>query len=133
MIAAAVLALSFVLPAAYEPHQPPMDAMAARLQLTAKQKEAMLRPLMRSATDCIVQAVAANPRFRMSMAPADLNVLIVASMDGCVAPMRAMIDAHDRLYGEGSGEEFFAGPYLDVLPEAVNRQVHGSQLHGDQK
>ena len=30
-----------------------------------------------------------------------------------------MIDAHDRMYGTGSGEAFLLGPYLDVLPKAV--------------
>ncbi len=30
-----------------------------------------------------------------------------------------MIDTYDRYYGEGTGEAFFMGPYLDVLPKAV--------------
>ena len=34
-----------------------------------------------------------------------------------------MIDAHDRLYGYGSGEAFLLGPYLDVLPAAVVKQI----------
>jgi hypothetical protein len=34
-----------------------------------------------------------------------------------------MINAHDRMYGYGSGEAFLLGPYLDVLPSAVVRQV----------
>jgi hypothetical protein len=34
-----------------------------------------------------------------------------------------MIAAHDNLYGTGSGEAFLLGPYLDVLPTAVVRQV----------
>ena len=45
--------------------------------------------------------------------------LIVASMPSCITPVRAMIDAYDRYYGEGTGEAFFMGPYLDVLPNAV--------------
>jgi len=49
---------------------------------------------------------------------------IVASMPSCVAPVRAMIDAYDRYYGDGTGEAFFMGPYLDVLPKAV---VEGSK------
>ena len=34
-----------------------------------------------------------------------------------------MIDAHNRMYGDGSGEAFLLGPYLDVLPAALVRQV----------
>jgi hypothetical protein len=30
-----------------------------------------------------------------------------------------MIDAYDRYFGDGAGEAFFMGPYLDVLPAAV--------------
>ena len=37
--------------------------------------------------------------------------------------MRAMIDAHNQLYGEGSGETFFTGPYLDMLPAVVFKSV----------
>lgn len=126
MIAAPIIALSLMTAAAFEPPRPSMDDMTARLQLTPQQKEAVLRPLMHIATDCVAHAVAANPKFTISMAAADLNVLIVASMEGCIEPMRAMIDAHDRLYGQGTGEAFFVGPYLDVLPSAVTRQVKGN-------
>jgi hypothetical protein len=34
-----------------------------------------------------------------------------------------MIDAYDRYYGDGAGEAFFSGPYLDVLPQAVLKAV----------
>jgi len=37
-----------------------------------------------------------------------------------------MIETHDRLFGQGSGEAFFMGPYLDTLPRAVTRQVKGT-------
>ena len=30
-----------------------------------------------------------------------------------------MIDAYDRFFGDGTGEAFFMGPYLDALPDAV--------------
>jgi hypothetical protein len=53
----------------------------------------------------------------------EINDLIVESIAGCGRSVRAMIDAHDRLYGAGSGEAFLLGPYLDVLPSAVAHQV----------
>jgi hypothetical protein len=87
-------------------------------RLSPQQKSAVTQPLVRSATECIVRAVVADPRYATS-APAELGDLIVATMPSCVAPVRAMIDAYDRYYGEGSGEAFFMGPYLDVLPQAV--------------
>jgi hypothetical protein len=91
---------------------------AAEASLSGQQKAAATEPLVRSATDCIVQAVTADPRFgaKPKMPVGDL---IVESIRSCRTPVRAMIDAYDRYYGEGSGEAFFMGPYLDVLPKAV--------------
>jgi hypothetical protein len=90
--------------------------------LTPQQKSVATEPLVRSATDCIVHAVVSNPDYKAT-APAELGAklgdIIVASMPACVAPVRSMIAAYDRYYGEGSGEAFFMGPYLDVLPQMV--------------
>jgi hypothetical protein len=100
----------------------PIDQSTNAGNLSAQQKNAATQPLVRSATDCIVRAVAADPRYGAKPAAelgSELGDIIVASMPSCVAPVRAMIDAYDRYYGEGSGEAFFMGPYLDVLPNAV--------------
>jgi hypothetical protein len=83
--------------------------------LTAQQRAAVTAPLVRSATECITRAVVADPRYGTEA----VGDLIVASMPSCVAPVRAMSDAYDRYFGQGSGEAFFMGPYLDVLPKAV--------------
>jgi hypothetical protein len=128
MIKGALFGLSLVINTGIEPYHPALEPEAARMQMSLQQKNAVIQPLMRSATDCIVRAVSANPKFQISMAPGDINELIVGSMEGCLAQMRAMIDAHDRLFGEGSGEAFFMGPYLEILPKAVTRQVRGNDL-----
>jgi hypothetical protein len=49
-------------------------------------------------------------------------------MPHCAAQVRAMIEAYDRYFGEGEGEgeAFFMGPYLDVLPSAVSKWVRDS-------
>ena len=95
----------------------PFNPSDHETRLSAQEKMAATEPLIRSATECIAHAVAADPRYGEK--PAALGDLIVASMPACVTPVRAMIDAYDRYYGEGSGEAFFMGPYLDVLPKAV--------------
>jgi hypothetical protein len=96
----------------------PLDKPGGAIKLSTQQKIAATEPLIRSATECIVRAVAADPRYG-TKPETQLGDLIVASMPSCVTPVRAMIDAYDRYYGEGSGETFFMGPYLDVLPKAV--------------
>ena len=101
---------------------PIVDPNGSAVHLSVQQKNAAMQPLVRSATDCITRAVAADPRFRKH----DLGDLIVDSISSCVAPVRAMIDAYDRYFGEGTGEAFFMGPYLDILPTAVNKWVADS-------
>jgi hypothetical protein len=93
------------------------------LRVSVQQKDTALLPLVRRATDCIVRKAAADPRYSADMQPNDVNDLIVDSIAACEEPVRAMIDAHDRLYGDGSGEAFLLGPYLDVLPAAVIKQA----------
>ena len=98
----------------------PLAASTGAVNYSAQQRLAATQPLVRSATECIVHTVVADPRYGKKPA-AELGDLIVASMPSCVVPVRAMIDAYDRYYGDGSGEAFFMGPYLDVLPEVVTQ------------
>ena len=96
----------------------PLNNAGDPTRLSVQEKMAATEPLVRSATDCIVHAVIADPRYGGDQSTL-LSDLIVDSMPTCVNPVRAMIEAYDRYYGEGSGEAFFMGPYLDVLPKAV--------------
>lgn len=91
--------------------------------VSMRRKESALLPLVRRATECIVRQVSSDPRYDGDIRPASINDLIIDSIPACARPVRAMIDAHDRLYGSGSGEAFLLGPYLDVLPSAIVKQV----------
>jgi len=98
-------------------------------RLSIQQRDTATRAFMRSATDCIVRTVAADNRFRKDDLSANLGDLIVDAVPKCLNPVRAMIDAHDRYFGEGSGEAFFMGPYLDALPNAVMKTIqNGAEL-----
>jgi hypothetical protein len=66
-----------------------------------------------------------DPRFSKDL-PSGLGDLIVASIPACMRPVRAMIDGYDRYFGEGTGEAFFMGPYLDVLPIMVSKWTEGA-------
>ncbi len=92
------------------------------IEMTMQQKNTAMRPLIRSATECIARAVAADPRLAQGP-PSGLGDLIVDSIPACVRPVRAMIDGYDRYFGDGAGEAFFMGPYLDLLPNAVSKWV----------
>jgi hypothetical protein len=93
-----------------------LDGNAVPAQMTAQEKRAVIRPLVETTTECVARAVAADPR----RGKLRLTDLIVESFKSCGEPVRALIDAHDRYYGSGTGQEFFMGPYLDALPAAVS-------------
>jgi hypothetical protein len=93
------------------------------VRLSLQQKNAAVQALMRSATECIARNVAAHPRFSKRTPHTELGDLIVASVPSCVGQVRAMIDAYDRFFGDGTGEAFFMGPYLDALPAAVSART----------
>jgi hypothetical protein len=114
MILASLLGMTLMAAIATDP----MDDPAGATHLSPQDRVAATQPLVRSATDCIVRAVVADPRYSTAAA-GQLGDLIVDSMPTCLTPVRAMIDAYDRYYGEGTGEAFFMGPYLEVLPKAV--------------
>jgi hypothetical protein len=122
MILESLFGLSLVLNVSLDTAAPSANP-ADWLQLSVRQKDAALLPLVRRATDCIVRQVSGDPRYAADMRPDEFNDLIVDSISACGDSVRAMIDAHDRMYGTGSGEAFLLGPYLDVLPAAVVKQV----------
>jgi hypothetical protein len=122
MILESLFGLSLVLNVSLDTATPSANP-ADWLQLSVRQKDAALLPLVRRATDCIVRQVSGDPRYAADMRPDEFNDLIVDSISACGDSVRAMIDAHDRMYGTGSGEAFLLGPYLDVLPAAVVKQV----------
>jgi hypothetical protein len=119
----AVFGLTLLVTVAIDGNAVSPRGTTAPLQMSLQQKNAALRPLLRSATDCIVRSVAADPRLPEALKVGDIRDLIVDSMSPCVGRVRAMIDTYDQLFGEGSGEAFFMGPYLDILPKAVAAQV----------
>lgn len=102
---------------------PTTEPDTANLRLSLQQKNAAVQVLMRSATECIARTVAANPRFHKHAPNPELGDLIVASVPSCLGPVRAMIAAYDRFFGDGTGEAFFMGPYLDALPAAVTARA----------
>ena len=123
MIVESLLGLSLVLNVSLDTQTPPPENRPAWTELSVRQKEAVLLPLVLRATNCIVRKVAADKRYKDDIRPSDINDVIVDSISACSRPVRAMIDAHNRMYGDGSGEAFLLGPYLDVLPAAVVQQV----------
>ncbi len=122
IIAGALLGLSLVINV-FINRASPDAATQDRFQtshISEQQGNAAVRPLMRAATECIARRVAANPRFVQLSSNGDVGDLIVESITLCLSAVRALIHAHDEFFGDGTGESFFTGPFLDVLPATVS-------------
>jgi hypothetical protein len=116
MILSALTGASLLIMAAATPDTMTMP----QANLTSQQRHAAVQPAITRATECIARSVASDPRVTDASMLGDL---IVDSMQPCRAAMRSMIDTYDQYFGDGTGEAFFSGPYLDVLPKAVSRWV----------
>jgi hypothetical protein len=116
MMAAPLASIALIIHVALGPALDPDPSL-----LSDVQKGAAVRPLVRRATDCIARSVASDPRY--GEGAKELDDLIVESLPACIDSVRAMVEGYDRYFGEGSGEAFFVGPYLEVLPTAVNERV----------
>jgi hypothetical protein len=124
MIVGAIVGLSLIVNVSVDRGAIDRDAgVYAEPRYTDAQKQAAVRPLMKSATECIARKVAADPRYLQLSQAGDVTDLIVNSITPCLPAVRALIDTHDQLYGECSGETFFMGPYLDALPAAVGEWI----------
>ncbi len=76
MILESLFGLSLVLNVSLDTATPPADP-AAWMQLSVRQKDAALLPLVRRATDCIVRKATADPRYKTDMRPDVFNDLLV--------------------------------------------------------
>lgn len=97
----------------------PIDPQPRRSGIASP--HATLQGMVTATTDCIVRTIAADPRFQQASADAMIGELIVDSMPACAGTVRELIDAYDASFGDGTGEAFFMGPFLDVLPTAATR------------
>jgi hypothetical protein len=127
MIVTALVAVSLMIPAVADPgvDRPAVPGLALP-HMSTQQKLAAIKPLEDTANACIARQVSADPRYRVLAQAGDVNDLIVDSVPPCVDAVRAMIEAHDRVFGDGAGEMFFMGPYLDALPGAIDKLVGGA-------
>jgi hypothetical protein len=103
---------------------PELDTDSMRAHLTPQQRTAAVQPFITRATECVARSVAADPR---AADASKLGDMIVDSMPSCADLMRSMIDTYDQYFGSGTGDAFFSGPYLDVLPAAIGKWVARGQ------
>lgn len=119
MVVKALAGLTLLIHVSIGPGMIAPETEETAVRLSAREKSAVINPLIHTATDCVVRAVSGDPR----LGKLQVTDLIVDSFKNCLEPVRALIDAHDRYYGAGTGEQFFMGPYLDALPATIGEMV----------
>jgi hypothetical protein len=92
------------------------------VKLSNAEKAAIVQRVVNHATDCVVREIQASAK-----PLGDLGEQIVAAMPSCAATMQTMIESFDANYGEGTGETFFSGSFLDVLPQAVSKRLQQAE------
>lgn len=120
-----LVGLSLIVNVAVDPVLPEAAALTPGLAMSAQEQRATMQPLIRSANECIAKAVSSHPQFSATVEPGQVNNLIVDSIPNCIEPVRALIERHDQIYGDGTGGRFFMGPYLDALPSVVQALMRG--------
>src|SRR5262245_20717651 len=96
----------------------PAPDRAESAKLSNAEKAAVVQRVINHATDCVVHQIRAS-----TQSTQDLGEQIVAAMPTCAETMRAMIESFDTTYGEGTGETFFSGSFLDLLPQVISRRL----------
>jgi hypothetical protein len=99
----------------------PLPDQQGSVRQSKAEKAAVVQRVINHATDCVVREIRAAP------SAADLGEQIVAVMPSCADTMRSLIEAFDANYGEGTGETFFSGSFLDILPQVVSKRLSQSE------
>jgi hypothetical protein len=120
MIVAPLLAIGLVTAASLGPALDPDP-----LTLSSAQKSAAVERLVRRATECVVETIAADPRHRKTTEVGDL---IIDALPLCITQVRNMVAGYDHYFGHGSGAEFFMGPYLELLTNALGKRTHNRRV-----
>ena len=92
-------------------------------RLSESESRALINRLVHDAQACIVDKVSDDPDFRTAAQGGRVGELIVAAFRPCWPVVDALITAHDRQYGSGSGESFITGPFLDRIPRVLEEQL----------
>lgn len=94
--------------------------------LTEAQKRKIHLPYVRAATNCISNFLMANPEsLRLARQGRWADALQTMPKGQCGAEISVLVTTHDQLYGAGTGQTFFTGPYITDLPRALGTRLKG--------
>lgn len=85
------------------------------------QKRIEVLPYIRAASDCVAKEVVQENDAKAALQSLDIEFSSLSSnpLSRCGFTIKDMIYAHERIYGAGTGETFYAGPYKQDVKRAV--------------
>jgi hypothetical protein len=89
-------------------------------QVTEGQKWKALLPFVRATSDCFANSIQSEPTLLEAYQQNRLLSLVAAKGAMCLPVVERMIAEHDRIYGQGTGQAFFKGPYASDLQRAIS-------------
>jgi hypothetical protein len=102
--------------------QPPLSINGDQ-QVTESQKRKTHLPYVRATTECFTQAVLKQNDIAQKIQMNQIQSAVFSVGAGCSQEVQLMIKKHDEIYGYGTGQSFFTGPYLNDLPRAVLTRI----------
>ncbi|MFC1459597.1 hypothetical protein ACETIH_23440 [Microvirga arabica] len=97
----------------------PLAGAAQEYGLTDQQRRRLHLPYVRAATDCLARAIAVDIPALDNARNGQWYEALIAVQGICRPVLVDMVREHDRLYGPGTGDVFFKGPYVADLPRAL--------------
>lgn len=117
VVRAGIAACAFTLAA-------PAFAQTDMSALTEGQKRRVHLPYVRAATDCIARSILAAPEATRLARIGQWNDAVFAGPKNyCQSEISALVGTHDQLYGAGTGQPFFIGPYFSDLARALGTRL----------
>lgn len=87
------------------------------------QAEAVMAPLRSAATDCFAETVMANPGAMRHARAGEWYQAAGVIGFLCRPEVDAMVQAHDRLFGQGSGNRYFKAGYARHLDHELAQRL----------
>lgn len=92
--------------------------------LSEAQKRKIHLPYVRAATNCFARAIIASPEATRLARSVQWGDAVLSTAKGfCQAEVGTLLSTHDQLYGQGTGQAFFVGPYFSDLPRALGNRL----------
>lgn len=88
-------------------------------EVVSREKMQRIMNLTSKTTECVVKEALKFSKRRNI----DLADVLIDKRSPCAAIVRELVTAVDEVYGEGEGDKYLMGYYLDELPQIIENRI----------